>query len=593
MPPRPRPWPGSPLRTSGLVAPSRPCRPGPRLHARFVELLAAPISTSCRVAGGRVFTLERGGGEAQFRLIVRSATDPTAPAATLIDPAALLEDSTAALDWYYPSPDGHLVAFGVSIGGDERSTLRIVDVETGELLADTIPDTRWSSVAWTPDAAAFAYTRYPSGQEYGERVWWHVVGDHHGHDELVFGDLPIEESMQSITLSRDGRWLAVHCNVGWSRADVHLIDRQTGVRTTLIEGVEAQTFVRVVDDRLIGVTNLDAPRGRVFTASVDAPDERCVADARAAERARHRRRRRRGRGRSSARARHEVGACSGAVVRARRHRHARDRAARSGLARGLRRGRGADAGVPPARVVRAPRDPASLDARARHRAVGHLVVPGRRGSLPCRAGQVPVDRRRRRADVPRPPRRRHALTRHAVLAHWVRRLLDRGDAGVLADRDRGRGGRRHVRRRVHPRRRRGRRGLASRRHARAQTAGVRRLPRRGRLARVERAHVACPARAAGWIERRAADGRGDDAATRSRTGHPLRGPAARHGALPPPPHREAVDSRVRRSRCRRGARVGAGVLAVPPRRARHVLSRRALHRGRGRRRASTRTTPAR
>ena len=241
------------------------------MHARFVELLAAPISTSCRVAGDRVFTLERGGGEAQFRLIVRSATDPAALATTLIDPAALLEDSTAALDWYYPSPDGRLVAFGVSIGGDERSTLRIVDVETGELLADTIPDTRWSSVAWTPSSDAFAYTRYPSGQEYGERVWWHVVGDHHGHDELVFGDLPIEESMQSITLSRDGRWLAVHCNVGWSRADVHLIDRETGTRTTLIEGVEAQTFVRVVDDRLIGVTNLDAPRGRVFTASVDAP----------------------------------------------------------------------------------------------------------------------------------------------------------------------------------------------------------------------------------------------------------------------------------------------------------------------------------
>ena len=240
------------------------------MHTRFVELLAAPISTSCRVAGNRVFTLERGGGEAQFRLIGRSATDPAAAATTLIDPAALLEDPTAALDWYYPSPDGHLVAFGVSIGGDERSTLRIVDVETGELLADTIPDTRWSSVAWTPDGGAFAYTRYPAGQEYGERVWWHVVGDHHGHDELVFGDLPIEESMQSITLSRDGRWLAVHCNVGWSRADVHLIDRETGAHATLIEGVEAQTVVRVVDDRLIGVTNFDAPRGRVFTASLDA-----------------------------------------------------------------------------------------------------------------------------------------------------------------------------------------------------------------------------------------------------------------------------------------------------------------------------------
>ena len=211
------------------------------------------------------------GGEAQFRLIVRSADDSGAAATTLVDPAALLEDATAALDWYYPSPDGSKVAFGVSIGGDERSTLRIVDVETATLLADTIPDTRWASLGWTPAGDAFAYTRYPSGAEYGERVWWHMVGDHHGHDELVFGDLPVEESMQSITLSRDGRWLVVHCNVGWSRADVHLIDRATGSRTVLVEGVEAQTFARVVDDRLIGVTTLDAPRGRVFAAPVTAP----------------------------------------------------------------------------------------------------------------------------------------------------------------------------------------------------------------------------------------------------------------------------------------------------------------------------------
>ena len=185
---------------------------------------------------------------------MRSADDSGAAATTLVDPAALLEDATAALDWYYPSPDGSKVAFGVSIGGDERSTLRIVDVETATLLADTIPDTRWASLGWTPAGDAFAYTRYPSGTEYGERVWWHMVGDHHGHDELVFGDLPVEESMQSITLSRDGRWLVVHCNVGWSRADVHLIDRATGSRTVLIEGLEAQTFARVVDDRLIGVT---------------------------------------------------------------------------------------------------------------------------------------------------------------------------------------------------------------------------------------------------------------------------------------------------------------------------------------------------
>jgi prolyl oligopeptidase len=241
------------------------------LHARFVELLGAPISTSCMVAGSSVFALERAGGEAQFRLIVRSAVDPAAEPLTLIDPAALLEDSTAALDWYWPSPDGTRVAFGVSIGGDERSTLRIIDVASGQLLTDTIPDTRWTTVRWAPGGDAFAYTRFPAGAEYGQRVWWHALGDDPSDDALVFGDLPIEESMIGLEMSRDGRWVVVHCMIGWSHADVHLVDRDSGTVTPVITGIDALTSLKPIGGRLIGVTNLDAPNGRVIEASFESP----------------------------------------------------------------------------------------------------------------------------------------------------------------------------------------------------------------------------------------------------------------------------------------------------------------------------------
>ena len=209
--------------------------------------------------------------------------------------------------------------------------------------------------------------------------------------------------MQSITLSRDGRWLAVHCNVGWSRADVHLIDRETGTHATLIEGVEAQTVVRVVDDRLIGVTNFDAP-----LAAGSSP---CLSTRRRAMRGR----RLWPRPTSSST---PAGSRSRAIASwcTVRNQHWRWCArtpstaptcvrwsCRSRLARGLRRGRGTDAGVPPTRVVRASCDAAPLDAHGRRREVGHFLIPGRRRPVPCRADQVPVDRRRRRADVPRPP----------------------------------------------------------------------------------------------------------------------------------------------------------------------------------------------
>ncbi len=246
---------------------------------RYAELFSAGTSGAPSIRGGRLFSIDRWGDLEQAVLVVRDVHGDRVPAArTLIDPHELTGDPTAALDWYAPSLDGRLVAFGTSTGGDERSTLGIVDTATGERLPDSIPFTRAASVAWAPDRRAFAYTRYPDPVAVGDdeanyhrTVWWHVVGDDPGHDELVFGDLPDKTAWPSVELSRDGRWLVVEVSLGWTRVDVHLVDRTTGQRTTVIEGVEAVSSFTVVRDRMVGTTTLDAPRGRVVTADLAAP----------------------------------------------------------------------------------------------------------------------------------------------------------------------------------------------------------------------------------------------------------------------------------------------------------------------------------
>jgi prolyl oligopeptidase len=255
-------------------------RPGrDALVRRYTELFGAGAAAAPAIRGGRLFSLDRWGDLEQAVLVVRDVHGDRVPAPrTLIDPHALTGDPTAALDWYSPSLDGQLVAFGTSTGGDERSTLGVVDVATGELLGDSIPHTRAASVAWLPDGRAFAYTRYPDpaavGDEeanYNRTVWWHVLGDHPGHDELVFGDLPDPTAWPAVELSRDGRWLLIEVSLGWTRVDAHLVDRTTGARTTVIEGVEAVSSFTIVDDRLVGTTTLDAPRGRVVSAPLLSP----------------------------------------------------------------------------------------------------------------------------------------------------------------------------------------------------------------------------------------------------------------------------------------------------------------------------------
>jgi prolyl oligopeptidase len=236
--------------------------------ARLVSLLELPISTGVRLAGDRVFSLERGGGQKQLSLVVRPVDEPAA-ARLLVDPAALSADATTAIDWYHPSLDGRLVAYGVSEAGDERSVLRVLDVETRKHLSDEIPDTRAASVAWSPDGATFLYSRYPAGDQYNRRIYRHRLGEPWADDELVWAELPTPESWADVATSPDGRFALVTALVGWSRTDLHLRDERSGGWRTLIEGVDAVTYARFDGARLVAVTTLDASRGRVVSIPLD------------------------------------------------------------------------------------------------------------------------------------------------------------------------------------------------------------------------------------------------------------------------------------------------------------------------------------
>lgn len=225
----------------------------------------------------RYFYTRRDGKQNQAVLYVRDPDARPGPDRALIDVNAITTDGTSSLDWWSPSEDGALVAYGVSRDGSEESVLRVRDVRAGRDLPEVIDRTRACSVAWLPDGSGFYYTRYPTpgtvpaGEEsYHRAVYFHRLGTEPtgAADVPVFGAGRDHRDWPSVVLSPKGRFLAVEVSQGWSRTELYVLDREapegTGW-TTIAAGEEAIFDVAdITDDALWVRTNAGAPRYRLF-----------------------------------------------------------------------------------------------------------------------------------------------------------------------------------------------------------------------------------------------------------------------------------------------------------------------------------------
>ncbi len=257
--------------TRGVLdaVPQRPAIAGRLEEAMNCGLLGATVPR-----GERAFFSLRLAGMNQPALHVREGGRER----ILFDPNPLSPDGTASLDWWVPSPDGELVCFGVSEAGDEDSTLMLVETAGGRLLDDRIPHCPWSTVAFEPGNQAIIYSRkpdpstVPAGEGFYHRhIWRHALGSDPAWDVELFGkgrdktDFPA-----GAAISADGRWTVVAVAQGWTRTAAFL-SRAGGEFQPIFEGPEAELYPWFAGNRLVALTNLDAPNYRFVEIDPEQP----------------------------------------------------------------------------------------------------------------------------------------------------------------------------------------------------------------------------------------------------------------------------------------------------------------------------------
>ncbi|EQD28683.1 protein containing Peptidase S9A, oligopeptidase, partial [mine drainage metagenome] len=158
---------------------------------RLAQLWKPLMETGVAWRHARTFLLQREGAMEQPVLTVR---EPDGTDRVLVDPVAT-GPTSRAIDWWYPSPSGRFVAYGISDHGNEQSVLYVLEVDTGRLLSDRILWTRQCSLAWEPDDGGFFYTRHPAPESvptgethYHRHVFYHRLGSDPSADEEVFGE---------------------------------------------------------------------------------------------------------------------------------------------------------------------------------------------------------------------------------------------------------------------------------------------------------------------------------------------------------------------------------------------------------------------
>lgn len=104
------------------------------------------------------------------------------------------------------SPDGRWLAYSTDFSGDERFTLRIKDLSTGEVLPDEIPDTFYGT-AWSADASTLFYVTVDDAWR-PNRVWRHTVGTPSGEDVVVHQE-DDERFWVGVELTRSERFVVI------------------------------------------------------------------------------------------------------------------------------------------------------------------------------------------------------------------------------------------------------------------------------------------------------------------------------------------------------------------------------------------------
>ncbi|MCT1460172.1 prolyl oligopeptidase family serine peptidase [Aestuariimicrobium sp. p3-SID1156] len=237
--------------------------------------------------GGWYLRLVNNGSQDQDVLVgARSLDELVSSPRVLLDPNGWSEDGTTCLAVARLSPDGRLLAHGISEAGSDWTRIRVLDIESMELLPDDVM-AKFSWPEWLPDSSGFFYTSFPdSGRAEGTEtqalaeghLMLHRLGRQDDEDLLSFPE--DRRRMIHVEVHRGSSQDWAVCTLGHGTA------RETALWVAPLQDGALGEWIELEPDEDAGrwtigvhgaelfcVVDEDAPRRRVVAYDLGAPND--------------------------------------------------------------------------------------------------------------------------------------------------------------------------------------------------------------------------------------------------------------------------------------------------------------------------------
>lgn len=211
----------------------------------------------------------------QNQAVLYVAASPQERGRVLIDPNTFAADGSTVLRSTSFTEDGTLVAYTRAKGGADLTTLHVMEVGTGRILPDTLPENRNAFGGWAPDKSGFYYTTFPLPKDRSaltaafkhHKVYFHRLGTPIEQDVLIHEQADQPDWRFGSAISEDGRWQIIYQSAGTDPK------RRVLLRDLTRPGVKVEPFLDRFDaaysvvgndgDTFYVLTDKDAPRSRL------------------------------------------------------------------------------------------------------------------------------------------------------------------------------------------------------------------------------------------------------------------------------------------------------------------------------------------